>query len=60
MWYFTMTSKSYGAEEFGPYDTKEDASARVRRIRIRIKLLADATSRKFTLPYRKDLNEDCI
>ena len=50
-WYFDMYSEAYGTEQFGPYDTKDDASAGVIRVKLKAEKLNDSVERIYSMPY---------
>jgi len=52
-WYFTISSDEYGSEEFGPYDTKEEAQVGIDRVAEKAIDLNDDVERCFSLPYQK-------
>ena len=50
-WYFDMYSEAYGTEQFGPYDTKDDAAAGVIRVKLKAEKLNDSVERIYSMPY---------
>ncbi|MGC2422769.1 MAG: hypothetical protein WA666_00220 [Nitrospirota bacterium] len=52
-WYFTVASEEYGTEEFGPYDTEEEAQAGIDRVAEEAIELNDDVERHFTRPYQR-------
>jgi hypothetical protein len=50
-----MSSEEYGAEEFGPYDTEEEALDGITYVQNRALLMDDKVVRQYGEPYsRKD------
>lgn len=52
-WFFQMSSSEYGNEEFGPYDSEEEAWAGMRRITEGDEF-KDGIERRFRPPFRKE------
>lgn len=53
MWYFTVASEEYGTEEYGPYDSEEEAKAGIDRVAEEAIDLNDDVERHFTRPYQR-------
>jgi hypothetical protein len=54
-WFWVMSSEEYGAEEFGPYDTEEEALDGITYVQNRALLMDDKVVRQYGEPYsRKD------
>ena len=51
-WYFTVTSDKYGAKDYGPYDTEEDAQAGIQRLSTKAFALDDGLGCTYTLPWQ--------
>lgn len=49
-WCFTVTSDEFGTEEFGSYDSKEDACDGIRRLQKRV---TDKIQRTYSAPFQK-------
>lgn len=49
-WYFTVTSDEYGSEEYGPYDSPEEAEAGIARVKDKAAQLADGADREYSEP----------
>lgn len=49
LWTLTVTSPDYGAEDYGPYDTKTEALAAVKRIKTKAAQLDDGASRHYSI-----------
>ena len=52
-WYFTVASEEYGTEEYGPYDTEQEAQAGIDRVAEESIDLNDDVERHFTRPYQR-------
>jgi len=52
-WYFTVTSDEFGSEDYGPYDTEQEAQAGIDRVAEKAIELNDDVDRHFTRPYQK-------
>jgi hypothetical protein len=50
-WHFDVYSEAYGTEQFGPYDTKDDATAGVIRVKLKAAKLNDSVERIYSMPY---------
>ena len=50
-WYFTITSEIYGKEEFGPYDTEEEAQKGLLRVKEKEAGLDDGMDREYLGPW---------
>lgn len=53
-WYFTMASETYGAEDFGPYDTEAAALVGLGSVKIEAELLDDGVERMWTGPFYRE------
>jgi len=58
-WYFTVTSDEFGAEDFGPYETKEEAAAGIERVSQQAFAMNDGIERDYTMPWEADYCMDC-
>lgn len=56
-WYWLMESE-IDTEEFGPYDTEEEAIAGTRRVQAEAGSLADGIKRRYSAPYQGKGNSD--
>lgn len=53
MWYWKLQSDVYGSEEFGGYDTKEEALEGIARVKENARQLNDGVEREYSEPYTK-------
>ena len=53
-YYFTVDSDEYGTEEYGPYDTEEEAYAAQERVVAAARGLKDEIQRTFSVLYQKN------
>ncbi len=49
-WYFTVTSDKYGSEDYGPYDSLEDAKAGITRVKAKAAQYGDGVDREYSEP----------
>lgn len=54
MWYWELKSREYGEEEFGGYDTEEDAHKGIERVKAQAKRLNDGIARTYSEPYYRE------
>lgn len=54
-WYFTLSSDEYGSEEFGGYDTEQEAQEGIVRVKARAEILSDGITRYYSEPYQKPI-----
>lgn len=52
-WYFTVSSEEYGSEEYGPYNTEQEAREGIDRIAEAAIEINDDVERHFTRPYQR-------
>lgn len=53
-WYFTMLSDVFGEEDFGPYDSKEEAEAAIKSVQEEAARLGNALRRFYSAPFEKE------
>jgi len=57
-WYFRVTSEEYGTEDYGPYDTRREATEALDRVYIAAGKLADDVNREYTDPFEREEEEE--
>lgn len=50
-WYWDLSSKEFGTETVGPYDTKNNAIAGINRVQEEVEKLDDGVLRFYNEPY---------
>ena len=54
MWAFTLSSTTYGKEEYTGYSTKNSALRGIERIQDKTRSLDDGVERFYSMPYRAE------